>query len=184
MSINTKMTAIADRIRALLGLSGTMGLDAMATNLATEQTNVNNAFTAVNSKGGAVPSSKVSGNLATAINSIPTGVTVQRKSGTFTTDSSGNATVTCGFKPDLVVLHHSEGSSSGTTSYSCAAAFAEDTRKSIIKLALLSKTVEYYEITVPRSDTGFYIGVVGYLGDWSEVIEEITFSYVAVKYTE
>lgn len=33
MSVNSKMTAIADKIRTLLGLSGTMGLDAMATNL-------------------------------------------------------------------------------------------------------------------------------------------------------
>lgn len=33
MSVNSKMTAIADKIRTLLGLSGEMGLDAMATNL-------------------------------------------------------------------------------------------------------------------------------------------------------
>lgn len=33
-----KMTAIADKIRGLLGLSGTMGLDAMASNLTTAQT--------------------------------------------------------------------------------------------------------------------------------------------------
>lgn len=181
MSINTKMTAIADRIRALLGLSGTMGLDAMATNLATEQTNVNNAFTAVNSKGGTVPSSKVSGNLATAINSIPTGATVQRKSGTFTTDSSGNATVTCGFKPDLVVLHRSEGSTQNA--FSCAAAFAEDSRKSRIDLGLLSPTGSFYEILVSRSDTGFSIHMTEYLEDWSESTTETTFSYIAVKYT-
>lgn len=33
MSVNAKMTAVADKIRALLGISGTMGLDAMATNV-------------------------------------------------------------------------------------------------------------------------------------------------------
>lgn len=64
--------------------------------------NVSAAFTAIGNKGGTVPSSKVSGNLASAINSIPKGVTVQRKSGTFTTNSSGEATVNCGFKPDAV----------------------------------------------------------------------------------
>lgn len=185
MSINTKMTAIADRIRALLGLSGTMGLDAMATNLATEQTNVNNAFTAVNSKGGDVPSSKVSGNLATAINSIPTGVTVQRKSGTFTTDSSGNATVTCGFKPDLVVLHRSEGSSSKDIEFSCAAAFAEDKRKSMISLGLWGNTVIIYRTVVSRSDTGFSISdMMALNADGSQSTPETTFSYIAVKYTE
>ena len=40
MSVNSAMTAIADKIRALLGISGTMGLDAMATNLTTAQTEV------------------------------------------------------------------------------------------------------------------------------------------------
>ena len=70
---------------------------------------VSNAFTAVGNKGGTVPSSKVSGNLATAIQSIPSGVAVQRKSGTVVTDSNGEATVVCGFKPDLVYIHLNEG---------------------------------------------------------------------------
>ena len=33
MSVNSKMTAIADKIRALLGMTGALGMDAMATNL-------------------------------------------------------------------------------------------------------------------------------------------------------
>lgn len=37
MSVKTKMTAIADKIRGLLGLTGTMGLDTMADNLSTAQ---------------------------------------------------------------------------------------------------------------------------------------------------
>ena len=35
MSVNEKMTAIADKTRELVGLTGTMGLDAMAANLGT-----------------------------------------------------------------------------------------------------------------------------------------------------
>ena len=35
MSVNSKMTAIADKIRTLLGISGAMGLDAMSDNLGT-----------------------------------------------------------------------------------------------------------------------------------------------------
>ena len=73
MSINTAMTAIADKIRGLLGLSGAMGLDAMASNLAVEQTNIADAYAVVSSKGGTVPESKVSGNLAAAIGTISTG---------------------------------------------------------------------------------------------------------------
>ena len=73
MSINTAMTAIADKIRGLLGLSGAMGLDAMASNLAVEQTNIADAYAAVSSKGGTMPESQVSGNLAAAIGTISTG---------------------------------------------------------------------------------------------------------------
>ena len=40
MSVSSKMTAIANKIRTLLGISGTMGLDAMATNLGTVQDEV------------------------------------------------------------------------------------------------------------------------------------------------
>lgn len=42
MSLNSKMTAIADKIRALLGLTGTMGLDAMANHLGDAVTEVDN----------------------------------------------------------------------------------------------------------------------------------------------
>lgn len=35
MSVNSKMTAIADKIRTLLGISGKLGMDAMSTNLGT-----------------------------------------------------------------------------------------------------------------------------------------------------
>ena len=40
MSVNSKMTAIADKIRALLGITGTMGMDAMANNLNSAVTEV------------------------------------------------------------------------------------------------------------------------------------------------
>ena len=40
MSVNSKMTAIADKIRALLGITGAMGMDAMATNLGNAVTEV------------------------------------------------------------------------------------------------------------------------------------------------
>lgn len=40
MSVATKMTAIADKIRSLLGITGAMGLDSMASNLGTVETEV------------------------------------------------------------------------------------------------------------------------------------------------
>ena len=42
MSVNSKMTAIADKIRALLGITGTMGMDAMANHLGNAVTEVDN----------------------------------------------------------------------------------------------------------------------------------------------
>lgn len=189
MSINTKMTAIANQIRALLGLSGTMGLDAMATNLATEQTNVNNAFTAVNSKGGTVPSSKVSGNLAAAINSIPNGVTVQRKSGTFTTNSSGNATVNCGFKPDLVYI--SLGESEDGYLYSASAAFAEETRSGTVNITMWAisevsgTSTRSEDMYVSQTTNGFSVLVTykDFIDFSNGNTSSKTFNYTAVKYT-
>ena len=40
MSVNSKMTVIADKIRALLGISGAMGLDIMTANLTAAQNEV------------------------------------------------------------------------------------------------------------------------------------------------
>ena len=42
MSVNSKMTAIANKIRALLGITGTMGMDAMASNIGKAQEEVDN----------------------------------------------------------------------------------------------------------------------------------------------
>lgn len=42
MSVNSKMTAIADEVRELSGTTGAMGLDAMANILHTENTSFNN----------------------------------------------------------------------------------------------------------------------------------------------
>lgn len=42
MSVATKMTAIADKIRNLLGITGAMGLDSMASNLGEVETEVDN----------------------------------------------------------------------------------------------------------------------------------------------
>ena len=144
----------------------------------TTLTAIGNAIRSKEGSSGTIPVS----SFASRLSAIKTGATVQRKSGTFTTDSSGKATVTCGFKPDLVVLHRSDGATQ--IAFSCAAAFAEDSRKSQINLGLLSTgTINFYEILVSRSDTGFSIAVTGYLEDWSESTTKTTFSYIAVKYT-
>lgn len=88
MSVNSKMTAMANSIRALLGLTGTMGLDAMATHIGTEKTNVDNALTAIADKGVEVPSGANSGNLAELIASITGGGGSSFPNGTDWSDSN------------------------------------------------------------------------------------------------
>lgn len=182
MSVQTAMTAIADKIRAILGISGTMGLNAMATNLNTVQTDIDGAYTAVGNQGGTVPDSKVSGGLAAAINSIPLGVTVQRKTGTFTTSGSEFA-VDVGFRPDLVMLHAGEISDDGIKLHT-AAAFYEDKRNEFISIQtqLVSANGSYMFYIRPTS-SGF-AGNSWYIDSshaWNEYTTAI--SYTAVKYT-
>lgn len=181
MSVNSAMTAIADKIRALLGVSGTMGLDAMATHLETERSNIASAFAAVGSKGGTVPGSQVSGNLASAIGTISTGVTVQRASGTFTTSSSGNATVNCGFQPDVVYI---QAGAYDSIQYHLAYVFSEHGASNAGNVAW-NETYNSIEAQASRTSTGFTITMTAYSEDWADsAVSRATFNYVAIKYTE
>lgn len=184
MSVNSKMTAIADKIRELLGLSGTMGLDAMATNLETEHTNIANAFAAVGNKGGTVPASKVSSNLADAINSISSGVTVQVKTGTVTGVSGTAKTVNLGFKPDAVFF-------TGTEPYSnskvhAGVAFTEANVTSVgTFFAPPSTSYVYSSLTVGQTSTGFTVKGVRINTSFQTSNESNRYlSYIAIKYTE
>lgn len=183
--VNEKMTAIADKIRALLGLSGTMGLDAMATNLETEHTNIANAFAAVGNKGGTVPASKVSSNLADAINSISSGVTVQVKTGTVTGVSGTAKTVNLGFKPDAVFF---TGTIPQMGNVACHAgvAFHEKNVKSME--TFFSGSVNSYlfsQLSVKQTSTGFSVSAHRFtLAGSMENENNRDLSYIAIKYTE
>lgn len=182
--VNEKMTAIADKIRALLGLSGAMGLDAMATNLETEHTNIANAFAAVGNKGGTVPASKVSSNLADAINSISSGVTVQVKTGTVT-DVSGTAkTVSCGFKPDAVFFTGRYAIMKADVH--CGVAFTEANVTSMETLFGNSSSSYLFSIlTVGQTSSGFSVSGKRVSTSGTQTNEsDRSMSYIAIKYTE
>lgn len=118
MSVNEKMTAIANKIRSLLGLSGKMGLDAMAANLDAEQANVAAAFAAIAEKGVSVPDGGTSGALAAAIAAIPSGgVTI--KTGAFTVTTTDTAEVIehgMGCIPGTIFVIKNESDISGSSS--------------------------------------------------------------------
>ena len=79
MSLGDKLIAIADKIRNISGISQTMNLDAMSTNLNNIQSNISQAFSVIEEKGGVVPASKNIPNLTEAIQSIPEGVSLNFK---------------------------------------------------------------------------------------------------------
>ena len=184
MSVNSKMTAIADKIRALLGLSGTMGLDAMATNLETEHTNIANAFAAVGNKGGSVPASKVSSNLADAINSISSGVTVQVKTGTVTGVSGTAKTVDLGFKPDAVFFTGRDATTQ--VNVHCGVAFAEANVTFMRTLFGTSSTSYLFSVlTVGQRSSGFSVFGQRLSTSGSQTNESNrSLNYIAIKYTE
>ena len=185
MSVNSKMTSIADKIRSLLGITGTMGLDAMATNLGTEQTNVANAFTAVGNKGGTVPSSKVSGNLASAIASIPEGVTVQIKTGTVTGVSGSAKTVSCGFKPDAVFFTGTDPQANNRAIHS-GVAFTEKNVTSMSTFYTTSSTSYILSIlTVGQVSNGFTVSGIRISTSGQQSNESNrSIPYIAIKYTK
>lgn len=88
MSVNSKMTAIADKIRTLLGLTGTMGLDEMASHLGTEQSNVTAALAAIAGKGVTVPDGSNSDSLASLIAAIEAGGSIYTGSFTYESDKT------------------------------------------------------------------------------------------------
>lgn len=188
MSIYSKMTAIADKIRAIRGITGTMGLDSMANNLGTIQTDVIDAFTAIGNKGGTVPSSKVSGDIVAAIQSIPEGVTVQRANGTVTIGNDGAFYADCGFLPDLITiaLHFGEEGEMTlvfTPTEIEIALGASECRASSIHPS------GFVQGVCRQSDEYGFTGLAGYIWcynwDWSAgtFIYNTEHPYIAVKYT-
>lgn len=143
---------------------------------------VSDAFTAIGNKGGTVPTSKVSGNLESAINSIPAGVTVQQRTGTFTTNSSGQATINCGFTPDLVVVYggaYNNGEWNFTFTFSEKATSYEDL------VCQIQNTTGTLIAIASKATNGFSFQVNGFGWDWSVTTagNNKQFSYTTVKYT-
>lgn len=147
--------------------------------------NIADAYTAIRNRGGQVPAEAVSGNLASAIGTIPKGVTAQKKTGSFTTDSSGAATVNCGFQPDLVVITKNEKSEYGDR-YVAAIPFYDYVGESIcISLTSSNSSVFMYFFGSTRSATGFSVTVAKTNYSISTSIATYTnFSYIAYKLTE
>lgn len=129
-----------------------------------------------------------------AVNALPEagagGVTVQRKAGSFTANVTNGgetleATVNCGFVPDVVLLKGKEYTGAGTTYYyDMAAVFSERSADKNYLVTGTNDSYEFLEGEINQTANGFKIIFWGYDDAWGEktmVAERM--DYVAIKYT-
>lgn len=123
------------------------------------------------------------------VNAIPSNyVAVQTASGSFTTSTSGVATINCGFKPDLIVIYVTTMTSDGTK-YENTIGMPIKERKYTSGYTLnnlvwydADNLVEVELTSV--SNTGATLLVAGYNSSWAYgVASRVTYSWKAVKYT-
>lgn len=130
-------------------------------------------------------------DLLAMANNLPdatTGTNVQTKSGTVTTNSSGTATASCGFKPDFVAFDGGtvpSGSSAGTKVFVGAAFTAGNVTKSSVTITPSNGNTHIQTIlAVSQTSTGFSISAKNLSAAFEESnCTSRTLSYVAVKYT-
>ena len=132
-------------------------------------------------------------SILASVNNLPeagtgtSGVTVQRASGSFTTNTSSTATVTCGFQPDIIIINDFPYTPN-STDYEYQACFCFTERKYPSYTAncfAFSDTYGYgadFELT--RTSTGCNVSVSGLDSTWDTItMQRKTFQYVALKYT-
>lgn len=122
---------------------------------------------------------------ANRISAISTGATKKTKTGTFTTNSSGTATVNCGFKPDYVIIINPRTASAGYI-MSATAHFTYDP-DGVGAFALLipeqSDDVFCNSFDVTQTSNGFSVLAenIGWDHGYSTT-KNAVFNYYAVKY--
>lgn len=120
-------------------------------------------------------------SLASRIAAISTGIEVQTASGTFKTSSSGTATATCGFKPDLFAIDFGTANSCKAIAAFAISAF---TQADDYEVSIWDDNEDINLITFSPSSTGGTITARKYDMDSNKtLLTNKTYSYVAVKYT-
>lgn len=190
MSLKTKMTAIADKIRTLLGITDAMGLDAMANNIQTAQNEVEDQASLIAQlqnvlaikSAGIVPSGDfvIDANgiydvtqYANALVKVPF-TTVETRRGQFIKEyMSGDLNVEIGFVPDVVQIiptgYEDRDDGSGSVFFY---------RDTIGSLRLNTADVDFEIRLIPD---GFCVSTMGTHG--SVTAFDHPFYYIAVKFT-
>lgn len=121
--------------------------------------------------------------IAARIAAIETGVTVQRASGTFTTNSSGTASVDCGFKPDVVLFIGRHPYNNGL--YHAGVDFYNSELTNMYTLVTpLNLSFIFTDIFVTQTSNGFSVSAKKFDNSFRESIESNrSIDYIAIKYT-
>ena len=131
----------------------------------------------------------VASNIKSGVNifgitgTMSAGTTVQKNTGSLTTDSSGGATVNVGFKPDIVGFY------SGNTNYDwtiCSGAMFTEAGKDQLSIMQVTgdSNAAYSQWDIARTSTGFYLSAYKIFADWSGEAEGgRSIQYYAIKYT-
>ncbi|MBR4057846.1 MAG: hypothetical protein IKK00_06895 [Oscillospiraceae bacterium] len=113
------------------------------------------------------------------------GVTVQRKAGTLTTNTSGTATVNVGFKPDIVLFTDLFFSLPGNFECQVAAVFSEKKNNYSIMVHGVSDSFFDGVIFIPtQTINGFSVDIFTVSSSGAQsAVGNAQFPYVAIKYT-
>lgn len=119
-----------------------------------------------------------------AVEAISVGITIQKKNGTFTTDYSGNATVNCGFKPDVVLFTGTNPQNSAIVH--AGVAFTEANLTSIATtFAPPNTSYIVSSFTVSQTSSGFTLKGVRVNSSFASSNDSNrSLNYIAIKYTE
>lgn len=121
--------------------------------------------------------------IAARIAAIETGVIVQRASGSFTTNTSGKATINCGFKPDLVAIDF--GNANNCVAVQAFAIGEYDySGYDGYEVSIWDDSEDINLTTVVPTATGFTVEMRQYdMSGSKTILKNKTYNYTAVKYT-
>lgn len=121
------------------------------------------------------------------VEAVSAGVTVRRATGTFKTNSSGVATVNCGFQPDVVIIPGFTNSSAGSYEGQIVVDFAEKSRadKKGLYSTVMDSSNQIITGYFTQASNGFSITMSAYDMTFSGGYHtNASYSYIAIKYTE
>ena len=129
----------------------------------------------IRTKGGTTEQLPWPDGFKAAVEAISTGVEVQKKSGSFKTNSNGSATVSnLGFKPDLVSIDGHSAPFETSNTDRCSISISPANASSYLLT----------EVTVTRTSGGFSVTAKNLDFSFAETnCTNRTLNYIAVKYT-